>query len=150
MTDSRLTVKLGRSARRKTRDAAAEALAELGGSPDEFALVLVYCSVQHKHERLLAEVKRQLGSAPIIGCTTTGEITSQGFMTDGLVIAGLGSDQLVAGIGRGQNVFEQPAAAARAAVEMAQQALQARGGLSRPPLVMPVGEAGFSSLNTVS
>jgi hypothetical protein len=138
---SRLTVKVGQSAARNSGDAAREALANLGG---EFKLIFVYASIKHKHHKILDEVRRQHGDTPVIGCTTTGEIGSGGVLRDGLVIAGLASDLLEVGVGHGSSVFQRPADATRAAVQMARESLAAAGGGSRQSHVCLVHTAGFT------
>ena len=55
--------------------------------------VLFFCSPQYNLERLGAALKSQF-SCQLIGCTTTGEITSQGYLEGGIVAAGFSSGEI--------------------------------------------------------
>ena len=142
--DTRITAKVGRSSQKKSREAVREALAPLRGAAEPYRLVFVYCSIKHKHADILAEVRRELGDVPILGCTTTGELSSQGLLTDGLVIAGLASDCTEAAVGHAERVFDRPDAAARKAVDRAQRALEELGGPARKHYVCILHTAGFT------
>ncbi len=142
--DSRITVKVGRSTHRKSLKAAREALAPLSGQSEPYRLVFVYSSIKHKHADILSEVRRQVGEVPILGCTTTGELSSDGFLSDGLVIAGLASDCTEAAVGYGDQVFDRPDAAARQAVDQAQRDLEKLGGPARKHYICILHTAGFT------
>lgn len=142
--DARLTVKVGRSVHRKSREAAREALAPLAGQSKPYQLVFVYCSIKHKQADILAEVRSQLGDVPVLGCTTTGELSSQGLLTDGLVIGGLASDCTEAAVGYADSVFERPDTAARQAVDRAQRALEKLGSPARKHYLCILHTAGFT------
>lgn len=142
--DSRITVQVGRSTQKKSREAVREALSPLADATEPYRLVFVYCSIKHKHDQILAEVRRQVGDVPVLGCTTTGELSSDGLLTDGLVIAGLASDCTEAAVGHADRVFDRPDAAAREAVDRAQRALEDLGGPARNHYVCILHTAGFT------
>lgn len=138
-----LTVHLGWSALKKSRDAAREALSRVPAG-EAYRLVLVYGSARHDHAEILAEVRRNAPDAPVLGCSTTGEMCPEGVLRDGLVVAGLASDHLEAGVGHGAGVFSEPRAAARRAVDQAREALAAAGGPERAHRVCILHTAGFT------
>ncbi len=140
----RMTVRVGESDAKNSAAAAVEALGPLAEIKDELRLVFVYHSIKHKPAPILAEVKKQLGDVPVIGCTTTGELGSRGYHKDGLVIGGLASDRLEVGLGTGANVFERPADAAREAVAQARRELEAAGGPERASHLCLVHTSGFT------
>lgn len=67
------------------REAAREAMAR-----DDPALLLVFCSPEHRLTELIAEVRAESGDAPLVGSTTAGEITSSGPSEGGVVVMALG------------------------------------------------------------
>lgn len=144
---ARLQVKVGHSSARSTEDAVREALGGLDGIDGKLDLVFIYGSIKHRQQPIVDAVRRKLGDVPTIGCTTTGELSSTGFMSDGLVIAGLASDLLEVGVGHGSNVFGRPAAAAAEAVKKARAQLDAAGGPDRRNHVCIMHTAGFTLEN---
>lgn len=60
----------------------AEAVAELHAALDQpdISLALVYCSPELDRLRLASELRRRFGSVPVLGCTTAGEITPEGYL----------------------------------------------------------------------
>ncbi len=64
----------------------ATAVAELHAAVahKQAALVMFFCSVAYDMTALAAELHRQFGSIPVIGCTTAGEITPLGYMDGSL------------------------------------------------------------------
>ncbi|WP_114394088.1 nitric oxide-sensing protein NosP [Oleisolibacter albus] len=65
-------------------DAAAEIRAQLAG-PAAPALVLVFCSVRYDLDRLAAALARCFGDVPVVGCTSAGELTPDGYREGGIV-----------------------------------------------------------------
>ena len=65
-------------------DAAQRLALALGPGP--FALIIVFISARADVPGLIARLARDLAPAPVIGCTTAGEIGAQGY-ADGLVVA---------------------------------------------------------------
>ncbi len=144
---SRLSVKVGCSSARNSDDAVREALAGLGEIDGGFDLVFVYSSIKHDVQKILDAVRRKVGDVPTIGCTTTGELSSEGFLSDGLVISGIASELLDVGVGFGTGVFGNPKAAAVAAVKMARAKLDASDGPKRRNHVCIMHAAGFTMEN---
>ena len=70
----RIVARVGRSRHRRSGEAAREALAPLLKDGLDYRLLLVYSSIDHDHETILNVVRQHLPDAPVIGCTTTGEI----------------------------------------------------------------------------
>src|SRR5262245_53958141 len=82
--DDRRWMGVGRSAEGNSWEAGARAAdAALSGRPA--ALVLVFAGIDHEPEALLAGVRSVAGDAPVIGCSTHGEI-GPGGPTDGTVV----------------------------------------------------------------
>jgi hypothetical protein len=73
------------SAERAGRSAAADAIS--GRSPE---LVMVFCSERYDLRALLASVRSQAGSAEVIGCSTAGEIATNGASEASVVVMALG------------------------------------------------------------
>ena len=118
-----LEVKLGFADHKKTAVALDRALEDLADLSGKYALVFAYCSVKHDLEQVMSAVRSRLGDAPLIGCTTTGEMCRSGVLENGVVVGGIVSDALDAAVGYGTDVFADPAGAARTAVQMARKKL---------------------------
>lgn len=139
-----LEVKMGWSAHKNTQKALDQALAPLAAGKDSMDLVLLYCSIKHDSQKVVAEVNRRLGSVPIMGCTTTGEMCPGGLLQGGMVLAGLSSDALTAAVGHGQGVYTDPAGAAQRALSMAQRELEPRSPVTARNRICLVHTAGFT------
>jgi hypothetical protein len=63
---------------RRAAATTAEALFAALVQPERTALVLLFCSPQRAGEELAAELRRRFAPAPVVGCTTAGEITPFG------------------------------------------------------------------------
>jgi hypothetical protein len=81
-------VGVGRSTRPGS-EAGAEAAAEALRGPDPQLLIL-FCSDAYDLPELLAGVNRESGGAPLIGCSTAGEIASSGARDSSVVVTALG------------------------------------------------------------
>src|SRR5579863_8634792 len=66
-------------------DAAAEALCGR-----EARLMLVFCSDGYELEQLLASINERSGDAPLIGCSTAGEIATAGPADASVVVVAFG------------------------------------------------------------
>ena len=66
---------------------AAAASALMGRRP---ALVMVFCSERYDLPALLAAIRRESGDAPLIGCSTAGEISATGASEASVVVTALG------------------------------------------------------------
>jgi hypothetical protein len=80
---------VGRSDDRDARRAgtAAAGIALRGRDPK---LLIVFCSDAYELSELLAAINERSGSAPLIGCTTAGEIAASGPGDTGVVVTALG------------------------------------------------------------
>lgn len=77
-------------------DAAARLAAALGPGP--FAVVLLFVSPEADLAQFLAGAARAFGAVPVIGCTTAGEISDQGYSEGGIVAVGLRQGHFAADI----------------------------------------------------
>jgi hypothetical protein len=75
----------------KAREAGARA-ADEALSGREAKLLIVFCSDSYDLDELLAGIGQRSGSVPLIGCTTAGEIASQGPGDGGVVVTALGGE----------------------------------------------------------
>jgi hypothetical protein len=66
----------------------------IGGA--DSALTILYCAPTYDLDVLGREIKRLFGDAPVIGCTTAGEITPHGYLEGSLTGVSLGGAGLVA------------------------------------------------------
>jgi hypothetical protein len=53
------------------------------GDPDT-AFVLIFCSPSYERSEIAAAIRHYFGSVPVFGCTTAGEITPFGYISDGI------------------------------------------------------------------
>jgi hypothetical protein len=80
---------VGRSFMPQARAAGAEAAASALTGEDP-RLVVVFCGEQYPLEDLLAGIREHTGDVPLIGCSTAGEIATDGPGDDGVVVVALG------------------------------------------------------------
>lgn len=59
---------------------------------DEAKLLVVFCSVSHDLVGLVRSIRDVAGHVPLVGCTTAGEITTDGDDAPTVVVAALGGD----------------------------------------------------------
>ena len=86
---------VGRSAATDSAEAGAEAAAAAMRG-DDGRLIIVFASEAHDLQALLEGIRRQTGSIPLIGCSTAGEIASDGPGDAGVVVVALGGPGFVA------------------------------------------------------
>jgi two-component system, cell cycle sensor histidine kinase and response regulator CckA len=96
------------------RDAAAKACAMLGGSP--VAVVLVFASVRHDLEEVLRGIASVFPGAPLLGCSTAGEICQES-LSQSVVVTALASSYLKVSSGIGRGVSRNWQAALEQAVQ---------------------------------
>jgi len=70
-------MRVGRSAARDARAAGEEAAGQ-ALEQDKASLVVVFCSDAHDLELLIRTISERSGGAPLIGCSTAGEIGASG------------------------------------------------------------------------
>jgi hypothetical protein len=80
---------VGRSSLLDSREAGRTAAAAALSSRNP-GLVLVFCSERHDLPALLAGIRSESGDAPLIGCSTAGEIAADGPGESGVVVLALG------------------------------------------------------------
>ncbi len=107
MIDASVGVGGGTDAYRAGRDATVAALA---GLPNNKAnVVFVFASVAFDQDKLIEGVVEATPDSLIIGCSTAGEISSEGFaMEKGVVVMGIASDQMEFFGGLGHHVLWNP------------------------------------------
>jgi hypothetical protein len=59
---------------------------------EDISFALFYCSSQYDLDRLAKELRMQFGRIPLIGCTTAGEITPQGYLNGSITGASIAGD----------------------------------------------------------
>jgi hypothetical protein len=82
---------VGQSTAADARLAGAEA-AERALEHDDAKLLVVFCSDTYDFELLLGAINEQSGGAPLIGCSTAGEIATSGATDASAVVVALGGD----------------------------------------------------------
>ncbi|MFH2139095.1 MAG: FIST N-terminal domain-containing protein [Candidatus Omnitrophota bacterium] len=122
--------------------AVAEALDMMGSNDPD--ILFCFASSRFEHFELIRGVKSTVSSAPLIGCTTAGEITSKGPDTKSVVILALKSDNLHAAIGIGKNISKQSRTAGQ---EVARDTVikTRRGAIRHAFMMFPDGLKGNSA-----
>jgi hypothetical protein len=90
--------------------AAREALASLGGCAPVFGVV--FASPRHDLARAIGAVRRAAAGAPVLGCSTAGEITERGLTRGGLSVMLVSSDRMLVDVREARSVAADPRAAA--------------------------------------
>ncbi|WP_425091302.1 FIST N-terminal domain-containing protein [Tropicimonas sp. S265A] len=72
-------------------DAVAQLKTDLGDAP--FALVVLFVSPDARFRDVIAEARRVFSPAPVLACTTAGEIANRGYTEGEIVAIGLPSDR---------------------------------------------------------
>ena len=82
------------------QEACQKAIDEMGGKPD---LIIVFASVALDQEKMLQGVNSVSEDAVVVGCSDSGEITTEGPVKGYVAVMAMNSDQIefTAGIGRG-------------------------------------------------
>jgi hypothetical protein len=86
----------------------------------EAKLLIVFCSDAYELENLLARINRRSGGAPLIGCSTAGEISTSGPGDAGVVVVALG----------GEGFSVRTAAAERASTRLREAGAEVAGCLA--------------------
>jgi hypothetical protein len=119
---------IGHSEDPDSADAINEALdqctATLSGKTPQAGLL--YAGIDHDHQALLDGVEARYPGLQLIGGTTHGELSSEGFAEDSVVLMLFHSDRVEFGAGVGEGVRADPEGAARRA------AVRAKDGLTQP------------------
>ncbi|MDR3566633.1 MAG: FIST N-terminal domain-containing protein [Syntrophobacteraceae bacterium] len=88
----RLSVKIGQTTSRDEQQAVCEFYSQVCGEHN-MDVVIFFCSSLYDLVKLGTELKRKF-TCPLIGCTTSGEISPKGYQEGGIVGAGLTSSEL--------------------------------------------------------
>jgi hypothetical protein len=83
---------VGRSALTGSYDAGRAAAAEALDGRDDTKLLVVFCSDSYDLAPLLAGINDESHDAPLVGCTTAGEIATNGPADSGVVVVALGGN----------------------------------------------------------
>lgn len=90
-TSPRRWMRVGRSAARDAR-AAGEEAARLALGQDKASLLVVFASDAYDLEQLVRTISERSGGAPLIGCSTAGEIGASGPEDASVVVTALGGE----------------------------------------------------------
>ena len=119
------------------REAATHALAQMGFSTCTF--VLVFGSARFNQEALIQGVRSVTQKAPLVGCSTAGEITADGPAKRSVVVTAIRSDKLVVTTGLGKNLELNPR---QSGEKVATPAFEARALNPHLFLMFPDGVSG--------
>jgi hypothetical protein len=72
--------------------AAERAIPHAGVDLSDAKLLIVFCSVAHDLEAILRQIRTRSGPVPLIGCTTAGEISTDGAEDGAVIVAALGGE----------------------------------------------------------
>lgn len=137
----KLFVGVGRSTLEDSFDAgktaAQNAVKDHGGSPE---VLIVLGAMRFNHKELLAGVWSVCGNIPMVGGTTAGEISTQGFSTQSVVIMALSSSQLCFATGIGKDMSKDETACSYALYEDLSRKTEIKNALSL--LIFPNGMGG--------
>ena len=122
--DGRRWVAVGRSAGDASRAAGREAAERALGSDDP-KLLIVFCSDRYELAELVEGVAGQAPDVPLIGCTTAGEIASDGPADGGVVVTALGGPGFSVRTGQGVAGKDGPRAAGATAAACMNEAAPA-------------------------
>jgi len=95
------------------RTAAEAALAQIPAPPH---LVLVFASPRHNHSDVLEGVQSVTHDAPLIGCSSAGEFTAAGVLSESVVVTVIHSNAMRFTVGRGRGLKQNLARAVTEAI----------------------------------
>ncbi|MBI4845715.1 MAG: FIST C-terminal domain-containing protein [Candidatus Omnitrophica bacterium] len=119
--------------------AATQALEKMGStSPD---LVFCFASSRFEHIKLIRGIKNIIPQAPLMGCTTAGEISSSGVEKKSICLLALKSNKIKAALGLGRNLSKNSRGAGQ---EVARDALRkiTSGAIRHAFMMFPDGLKG--------
>jgi hypothetical protein len=100
------------------KEAAQKASQTLGASPDLF---IVLSSVAMHHPEVINGIRQSFPQTPLIGCSTSGEISVSGLIRESVVVMALKSDQMGFTVAKGGNARENARQAGRTLAENIKQ-----------------------------
>jgi len=114
-------------------NAAQDALDKLGGEPNA---VIVFSSVQYDQEKMLAGVRSVSKNAVLVGCSTAGEITTDGpAKRHSVAVMAIKSPDIAFHAGVGENIAADARVAGRKTAEAVKE--QAPGGVLNAFIMLP-------------
>lgn len=122
-------------------EAVEQALKKARLEPGETSLAVVFSSVALDQEKLLAGVNAALGGAPVIGCSTAGEITDSGVHEESVIALVMQSSAITFSPGCASGVKKD----ARAAGKTFAEAIMSKDPNVRAIMMMPDVLAGSGS-----
>jgi hypothetical protein len=112
--------------------AAEKAIEQLGSNKP--TLVFVFASSRFEHLKLIQGIRSIIRDCPLVGCSTAGEITSEGPDKKSVIVLALESNSLFPSIGLGKNLSKD---SRRAGQEVAHDVVvKTRQGLARHAFMM--------------
>jgi hypothetical protein len=118
-------------------EAAREALRDHKGYPDA---LIVFAAPAYEHEQLLAGILSETGNLPMVGGTTAGEICTNGYVSDSVVVMALSAESLEFSTGIGLDMSRDEVACGAALAEEVMSGRSLENALSL--LVFPDGMGG--------
>lgn len=94
-------VGVGTSKETSPKDAGCEACKKAFEKVSAPEFLLVFSSVKHNQEEMLAGVREVSGNVPLIGCSTAGEITAEGSTEGSVAVMAVQSDSIDFFVGQG-------------------------------------------------
>lgn len=108
-------MQVGRSAQEQASEAGREAAARARGDRDDAVLYVVFCSDGYDLEELSAGIRSVTGDTPLIGCSTAGEIATEGPSDSSVVVIAFGGQGFSAHVSLAEHASEDLRQAGRAA-----------------------------------
>jgi hypothetical protein len=109
---------VGRSNKFDAKEAGAEACkAALEKAGNEASLITIFSSVSYDQEKMLQGVKSVAKSIPVVGCSSSGEITTEGPTSNQVAVAALNTPDIEYTIGIGDGADKDAFLAAKKAAE---------------------------------
>ncbi len=99
--------------------------------------VFVFSAIKYDQKKMLAGVNSVIKNVPLIGCSTDGEITTDGYKEDSVSLMVLNSDELSFSIGYG---FEANKDARKTGQDVAQMTLDKRANEKQPAIFFLFGD----------
>lgn len=118
------------------QEACQKAIDEMGGKPD---LIIVFSSVALDQKKMLQGVNSVAGDAVIVGCSDSGEITTEGPVKEHVAVMAVSSDQIefTAGVGKGVGVDSH-----KAGKQVAEEVVKKAKGKISMFVMLPDGTTG--------
>ncbi|MFH1392569.1 MAG: FIST N-terminal domain-containing protein [bacterium] len=113
------------------------ALSQIAGEKPE--LVLVFASSKFDQKQLLDSIKSETEKIPVVGCSTSGEITNQGPNKESVAVMAIRADNIDFAVGLGKGVKENSRQAGKQTAEDVQKKLAGKPSMF---IMLPDGLTG--------